>query len=45
MTAEKIFCDLNDQYGDDLNWHMLPLANKTFVAESKKEISKDHLLI
>ena len=26
MTAEEIFCDLFDKYGEDLNWHMVPLS-------------------
>lgn len=22
MTAEEVFCDLFDKYGDDFNWHI-----------------------
>ena len=24
MTAEEIFCDLFDKYGEDFNWYMVP---------------------
>lgn len=44
MTAEEVFYDLNDKYGDAFNWRMIPLTNKTFVAELKKEIGNDHFL-
>ena len=44
MTAEEVFNDLSNKYGDDFNWHILPLSNKTFVAELKKEIGKEHFL-
>ena len=44
MTAEEVFCELSDKYGDDFNWHMLPLSNHTFTAELKKEIGNRHFL-
>lgn len=44
MTAKEVFKDLNDKYGEDFNWHMLPLTNKTFVTELKKEIGAMHFL-
>ena len=46
MTAEEIFSDLYDKYGEDFNWYMIPFsqANGTFVTELKKEIGKDHFL-
>ncbi len=44
MTAEEVFDDLSNKYGDDFNWHILPLSNKTFVTELKKEIGKEHFL-
>lgn len=44
MTIEEVFCDLFDQYGDDFNWHMLPLTNKSFVEELKNEIGINHFL-
>ncbi len=44
MTAEEVFNDLSEKYGDDFNWHLLPLTNKTFVAELKKEIGTMHPL-
>lgn len=44
MTAEEVFCELIDKYGDDFNWHMLPLSNQTFTAELKKEIGNRHFL-
>lgn len=44
MTAEEIFCDLAEKYGEDFNWHMLPFTNKTFVEELRKEIGEGHFL-
>lgn len=44
MTAEEMFSDLYDKYGDDFNWHMLPFSNKSFVEELKREIGKEHFL-
>lgn len=44
MTAEEVFDDLSKKYGEDFNWHILPVANKTFVAELKKEIDEEHFL-
>lgn len=44
MTVEEVFCELLDKYGDEFNWHMLPLTNKTFVAELRREIGKNHFL-
>ena len=46
MTAEEIFCNLFDKYGEDFNWHMVPLSqsNGILVEELKKEIGKRHFL-
>lgn len=44
MTAEEVFYDLYNKYGDDFNWHMIPYTNKTFVEELRKEIGRDHFL-
>lgn len=46
MTAEEVFSDLFDKYGDNFNWHMVPLtqAGGTFVNELKKEIGQNHFL-
>lgn len=44
MTAEEVFCDLNEKYVDDFNWYMLPLTNKTYVEELKREIGTMHYL-
>jgi len=44
MTAEEAFSNLSEKYGEDFNWHLLPLSNKTFVAELKKEIGIMHFL-
>ncbi len=46
MTAEEIFCDLFDKYGEDFNWYMVPLSqsNGAFVEELKKEIGEGHFL-
>lgn len=47
MTAEEIFCNLFDKYGEDFNWHMVPLSqsNGILVEELKKEIGKRHFYI
>lgn len=44
MTAEEIFYDLSKKYGDSFHWHMIPLSNKNFVAELKREIGQNHFL-
>lgn len=44
MTAEEVFCDLYAKYGDEFNWHMIPLSNGTFVAELKREVGESHFL-
>lgn len=44
MTVEEVFYDLFDKYGDDFNWHMLPSADPSFVAELKMEIGEQHPL-
>lgn len=44
MTAEEVFCDLYDKYGDEFNWSMIPFTDKAFVDELKREIRKDHFL-
>lgn len=40
MTAEEVFSDLNDKYGDAFNWRMIPLTNKTFAEELKKKSAR-----
>lgn len=44
MTAEEIFYDLDRRYGDRFHWRMLPLTDRSFVEELKREIGKDHPL-
>lgn len=44
MTAEEVFNDLYNKYGDNFNWHILPCSSKTFVSELKREIAADHFL-
>lgn len=46
MTAEELFSDLYDKYGEKFNWNMIPLSqsNRTFVEQLKKEIGKEHFL-
>lgn len=44
MTAEEVFCDLYAKYGDEFNWHLIPLSNRSFVAELKREIDESHFL-
>ena len=42
MTAEEVFYDLNQKYGEEFNWRMLPLTDKGFVEELKKELGQEH---
>lgn len=44
MTAEEVFRDLNEKYGDDFNWFILSVSDNTFVAELKREIGQNHFL-
>lgn len=46
MTAEKVFYDLFNKYGEVFNWYVISLAkSKGFlVDELKKEIGKGHSL-
>lgn len=44
MTAEEVFYNLFEKYGDLFNWRMIPLSNKSFVAELKREIGQKHFL-
>lgn len=46
MTAEELFYDLSNKYGEDFNWDMLPFSqsNGAFVEELKNEIGKRHPL-
>lgn len=45
MTAEKIFLDLYDKYGEEFNWGMIPF-NKTgyFVNELKNELGQENII-
>lgn len=42
MTAEEVFYDLNQKYGEEFNWRMLPLTDKGFVEELMKELGQEH---
>ena len=44
MTLEEIFYDLDRQYGDSFSWRMLPLTDRSFAAELKREIGESHPL-
>lgn len=44
MTAEGVFSDLYDKYGNDFNWRMLPFTDKSFTNELKREIGTKHFL-
>ena len=46
MTAEEVFCDLYDKYGDEFNWSMVPFskAKGPLVDELKRELGKNHFL-
>ena len=44
MTLEEIFYDLDRQYGDSFSWRMLPLTDRSFAAEPKREIGESHPL-
>ena len=40
MTAEEVFCDLGDKYGDDFNWY-----NKPIYAVAKCDSNDDVLFL
>ena len=46
MTAEEVFCDLYDKYGEEFNWSMVPFskAKGPLVDELKRELGKSHFL-
>jgi len=44
MTIEEVFCDLYEKYHDVFCWRILPLSNKSFVTELKREIGQSHFL-
>ena len=44
MTLEEVFYDLDRQYGGRFCWRMLPLTNRSFVEELKREMGEDHPL-
>lgn len=44
MTAEEVFYDLSKKYGEDFSWRMIPLSDKSYVSELKREIGKNHFL-
>ena len=44
MTAEEMFCNLYDKYGDEFNWMMIPLTNKFYEQQAEKEIKQGHPL-
>lgn len=44
MTAEEVFCDLYSKYGEEFNWRMIPLTDKYFVEELKRELGQEHII-
>lgn len=44
MTLEEIFYDLDRQYGDRFCWRMLPLTDRSFAEELKRETGEGHPL-
>lgn len=44
MTAEVLYADLYDKYGDDFNWIMPSFIDRTYTQEAKKEIKDGHFL-
>ncbi len=44
MMVDDFIKDLEDKYGEEFNWHRIPLSNKSFVAELRNEIGKEHSL-
>ncbi len=43
MTAEEIFCDLFDKYGEDFNWYMVPLSHCS-IATIQDIAKQDYVL-
>lgn len=44
MTAEEVFSDLIEKYGEDFNWGMLSFSDNYFLKELENEIGKDNIL-
>lgn len=42
MTMEEVFYDLNQKYGEEFNWRMLPHTDMCFVEELKKELGQEY---
>ena len=41
ITADEVFCELDEKYGEEFTWGMIPFDNRTFVSELKKEIGEN----
>ena len=44
MTAEILYGDLYEKYGDDFNWFMPSFIDRTYIQEAEKEIKEGHFL-
>lgn len=44
MTLEELFCDLDSRYGEGFCWRLLPLTNRSFVEELRRELGAGHRL-
>lgn len=44
MSVESLFNNLFKKYGNEFNWIIIPLSNKTYIKEADKEIKYGHSL-
>ena len=44
MTIKDVLLELINKYGEEFNWYLLPITDKCFVSELKREIGKKHPL-
>lgn len=44
MTAEELFCNLHDKFGEEFNWHMIRFSDIFFDQQAEREIKEGHPL-
>lgn len=44
MTAEVLYGDLYEKYGDDFNWFMPSFIDRAYIQEAEKEIKEGRFL-
>lgn len=44
MTMEEIITALDEKYGEDFNWSLIPETNNYYITELRKELGADNPL-